>query len=73
MHSSTRIYQRNRVPDVSYETAQHIAKCPCGIDLDVYISRGELESTLKHYWKDGEIYHKCGTDKPCRLFWGRQI
>ncbi|KKN76460.1 hypothetical protein LCGC14_0369690 [marine sediment metagenome] len=76
MHSSTRIFHEKMSPDMTRprEVREYFACCPCGVGLDVYVdSQGVLESTLKHYQEDGEIYHKCDTDMPCRLFWGKKI
>ena len=74
MHGSQAVYHRKRVPDITHEVTEYIAACPCGVALDIYVDmKGRLESTIKHYQRDGAIFHKCGTDKPCRLFWGKKI
>ena len=39
--------------------------CPCGAFETLNFSNGVLESTIKYYQNNGQVFHRCGTDLPC--------
>jgi len=50
-------------------TGEAIAFCPkCKALQTIWIDNSKLMVTRKYYQKDKLIYHDCGSEEPCRLY-----
>jgi phage FluMu protein Com len=54
---------------ISVTADELVAQCPaCKTIETIYFSAGQLISTRKFFNDDGHIFHRCGSNEPCRLY-----
>lgn len=53
-----------------YGIRELICQCPSCLTFETLLFRGDVLIPTKRFKQkaDGQVYHDCGTDKPCRLF-----
>ena len=65
VHGKLRKVSGKVLPLVKFSSEWY--QCPCGAFETLNFSNGVLESTIKYYQNNGQVFHKCGTELPCAV------
>lgn len=64
-HRGVLIKPTNKKIKMQRFTSEYM-RCPgCKWTETLNFSNGVLESTIKYYQNNGNVYHRCGTELPC--------